>query len=187
MIEIQSSDTVLDFKSGRLIGSHLERTTTTIGDLRSYFKDRTALNRMDPDQAVYWVEMEENKQKEGEEGGLFFGISHLCCGTVGDEFFMTKGHVHNKFDTAEYYWGIKGTGLLLLDNLKGSIRLIEVKPGAVLYIPGRTAHRLINIGNEELAVGAVWQTISGHNYGRGAQLFHNRVTKVGNSYQVTEA
>ncbi len=176
--------TFLDGRSGKLIGKHTKKVVTTMSDLSGYFTNQSAFRKMSSGATMYWVEIEDNQQQEGDEGGLFFGISHLNAGDVGGEFFMTKGHVHQKRNTAEYYWGIRGNGLLLLEKVDGDSHLIEVKPGAVLYIPGNTAHRLINTGNEELAVGAVWQTSSGHNYGDGSALFHHRIFKNANGYEM---
>jgi glucose-6-phosphate isomerase len=95
---------------------------------------------------------------------LFFGCTFLQPGTVGDEYFMTKGHFHSTIDTAEFYWGIRGEGILLLMGEDRSIRAERVVPGSLHYIPGCIAHRMVNVGNEVLSFGACWPSNAGHNY-----------------------
>lgn len=132
---------------------------------------------LETDPKIYNVQVADNDIEEGQPGGLFFGISRIAPGDVHGEFYFTKGHFHKKIDTGEYYWGISGSGLLLLGDTDGNERLLAVEPGAVLYIPGKTAHRLINIGQKTLAVGAVWQSESGHAYSKNGNLFKTHVLK----------
>ena len=51
-------------------------------------------------------------EKEGTPGGLYFGITYLYPGKVGNEYMMTKGHYHANVDRAEFYWGLEGEGML---------------------------------------------------------------------------
>ena len=37
-------------------------------------------------------------------------------------------------------------------------------PGSLHYIPGITAHRIVNTGNRILSFGACWPTDAGYNY-----------------------
>jgi glucose-6-phosphate isomerase len=77
---------------------------------------------------------------------------------------MTKGHFHARRDTAEYYWGITGHGILLFMDEKRNVWAEEMLPGSLHYIPGNIAHRLINSGDSELTVGACWPSDAGHDY-----------------------
>jgi len=38
-------------------------------------------------------------------------------------------------------------------------------PGSTHLIPAYTAHRTVNIGDDELSFGACWPSDAGHNYG----------------------
>ena len=78
---------------------------------------------------------------------------------------MTKGHFHARRETAEYYWGIAGKGVLLLMDESGNCTVQAVEKGSLHYIGGHIAHRLINIGDEDLLVGACWPSDAGHDYG----------------------
>ncbi|MFD2305374.1 glucose-6-phosphate isomerase family protein [Enterococcus termitis] len=145
-----------------LEGNEIKYSQPKLGSYAEYYQELTELD--DPEKVIYEVEYHDNGLKEGDEGGLFWGISHVMPGTIGDEYHMTKGHLHQKKATGEYYWGLKGEGLLLLVFADNSYELQEVKEGSVHYIPGNTSHRLINSGIEKLSVGACWLTESGHDY-----------------------
>ena len=165
MIEIKNVDVIYNFTNGELISDKkVETSYKKLGALKGIFKDEDAFNSMNPDEIVYHVEMHKNGIEEGKSGGLFFGTSFVHPGKVGNEYYMTKGHFHKNLDTAEYYFGIAGEGLLLLQDLDGNSRLEKVKKGSLHYINGNTAHRLINTGNTTLIVGACWPADAGHDY-----------------------
>lgn len=137
------------------------RKTTRIQDLAAVFADGQAWRSCDPLLPVYTVEMLETPAGEGE---LWTGVTHLNPGKVGNEFFMTRGHFHARREQGEVYFGLRGQGLLLLQDEHGKARLEKVCAGSVHIIPGFTAHRLINTGSEILSALAVWPTIAGHDY-----------------------
>lgn len=147
-----------------LEGTTVIKKETTLSSLQGIFQNQSALGKMDLNQVIYEVEMHDNGLKEGTKGGLFFGISHIHPGKVGNEYFMTRGHVHQVEDTGEYYWGLKGQGLLILSFPNGKTCVEEVQPNSLHYIPGKVAHRLVNTGHEVMSVGACWLTEAGHNY-----------------------
>src|SRR5687767_826825 len=47
----------------------------------------------------------------------------LEAGTVGDEYFMTKGHFHAIRDRSEVYIGLAGEGLIILATESGEHRV----------------------------------------------------------------
>ena len=98
-------------------------------------------------------------------GTLNFGVTYLYPYTVEGEYSMTRGHFHQDRSFDEYYFGISGSGYLLLWDGRDEVFAEKVFPGSVHYINGKYAHRLINIDSKEtLAVGACWNTLSGHDY-----------------------
>lgn len=98
-------------------------------------------------------------------GTLNFGITYLYPYTVVGEYSMTRGHFHQDRSFDEYYFGISGTGYLLLWDGRDDVFAEKVFPGSVHYINGKYAHRLINIDSKEiLAVGACWNALAGHDY-----------------------
>lgn len=146
----------------KLDGEAVNYSQTKLESYVDYYQNGD--QESDLSKVIYEVEYHNNGLVEGTKGGLFLGISHVMPGTVGNEFYMTKGHIHQEKDTGEYYWGMKGRGLLLLVFEDGTYKLEEVSQGSIHYIPGNTSHRLINIGTEKLSVGACWLTESGHDY-----------------------
>ena len=152
------------FTETGLTGKAVDTMVRTLADLGGVFQDDDAYRACDPDTVVYRVES-YTPVAGGTEGGLFFGATHLMPGRVGDEYFMTKGHFHEKRDRAEFYWGIAGRGILVLMNEAGEGRTEEVRPGSLHYVPARTAHRLVNTGDAVLITGACWPSDAGHDYG----------------------
>ena len=62
---------------------------------------------------------------------------------------MTKGHYHTVLETAEIYYTLKGQGYMVMETPEGDWAVEKLKPGSVLYVPPRWAHRSVNIGKEE--------------------------------------
>ena len=113
----------------------------------------------------------------GTEGGLFFGTTFLQAGKVGNEYFMTQGHFHKQSNRAEYYWCIKGEGVLVLMDKERNCRAENMNEGTLHYIPADTAHRVANTGDSELVFNACWPADAGYDYeeilknGFSARLF----------------
>jgi glucose-6-phosphate isomerase, archaeal len=136
-----------------------------LSDMRGMFQDEAALEEMiaTDDRLIY--EFYDMGIPESPEN-LAFGTSILYPGKVNDEFFMTKGHFHVVLETAEVYYGIRGKGLMLMENPEGQTMVQEIRPGAALYVPGRYAHRSINISADEpLITFFTFRADAGHDYG----------------------
>jgi Thermophilic glucose-6-phosphate isomerase and related metalloenzymes len=159
---LDSGKVFFDSQNGKLHGGGIIRAKKKMKDLEGVFADEKAYGGSDMEEIVYEVEM--YSPVGAIEGGLNFGISTIYPGKVGNEFFMTKGHFHEIRNRAEYYWGIAGTGILLLINADGKTVKEDVNVGTLHYIAGNTAHRLINSGNDKLVVGACWPSDAGHDY-----------------------
>ncbi|WP_414166035.1 glucose-6-phosphate isomerase family protein [Superficieibacter sp. BNK-5] len=169
--------------SGLFSGGPLIRKSTCISSLANVFTDEHAWQAYPPHEVVYEVEMLDTASTEG---ALYTGVTHLNPGKVGDEYFMTRGHFHARREQGEVYCGLRGTGLLLLQDEQGAARLEHVFPGSVHIIPGFTAHRLINTGSDILSALAVWPSAAGHDYAALAQGFSVRVVEEGGEAQVKE-
>ena len=68
-------------------------------------------------------------------GDLIFGTTHMEPGRIGDEFYMTRGHIHAVANRPEVYYGESGAGVMLMESLDGETRVLEVTPGAAVYVP----------------------------------------------------
>jgi glucose-6-phosphate isomerase len=153
----------LQIATGALQGDPVVRIQRTVGELRGVFANEAARTQLSQETIAYRVDC-YFPVPEGTEGGLFFGATFLEPGLVGDEYFITKGHFHAKIDTAEYYWCLRGEGILLLMDEQRRCRAERMAPGTLHYIPGRIAHRVANIGDETLCFGACWPADAGHDY-----------------------
>ncbi|MCF5863938.1 glucose-6-phosphate isomerase [Aeromonas veronii] len=152
---------ILDFATGKLGGAELVEKSSTLADLQGLFADLHAEAALSPDTPLYRVAMLPGN---GGEGDLNMGVTYLEAGRVGQEFFMTRGHIHARAEQAEYYFGLCGRGLLLLQDMAGVCRLEQVFAGSVHHIPSHVAHRLVNTGETQLSALAVWPAIAGHDY-----------------------
>jgi glucose-6-phosphate isomerase len=166
----------LDLESGRLdpATTRIERRTS---DLHGAFADEAALARLaeGDDPLVYEVLQYDVPEETGQL---------ICCttvihpGTVGDEYFMTKGHYHSVRDTGEVYVGLSGSGYLLLMTEEGGSSALRMERGTVAYVPPCWAHRTVNTGDEPFVFFAVYPGQAGHDYGSIEQTgFTQRVLR----------
>ncbi len=162
-LQIQTSPVHLDLAKYSMTGEGIQNQKRTLKDLEGIFADHQAWRNMDPETLAYTVQA-HFPVAEGTEGGLFFGTTNLMPGKVGNEYFMTKGHFHQKSDRGEYYWGVQGSGMLLLMSRDRRTWAQEMYPGSLHYIPAHTAHRVANTGSEVLIFGACWPADAGHDY-----------------------
>jgi glucose-6-phosphate isomerase len=99
------------------------------------------------------------------DGDLHYGAGRLMPGKIGDEYFMTKGHLHSWRAAAEIYIGLAGEGVMLLEDLlTGESRMVPLRPQGVVYVPGHTAHRTVNVGKAPLTYLGVYPAKAGHDY-----------------------
>lgn len=153
-----------------------EHTVRRLSDLTGCFADEPARQRAaaDGDPVVYAVTSVSFGE---EEGDLQYGLGVLYPGRIGEEYFLTKGHLHAWRPAAETYLGFRGSGALLLqDEDGGNSRLVPFGAGQIVYVPGNTAHRTINTGTEPLVYLGVYPAKAGHDYGALAERnFHHIV------------
>jgi len=99
-------------------------------------------------------------------GDLHVAIARLMPGRIGAEYFMTAGHFHAWRPAAEWYVGLSGSGVMLLESEDArDSRVVPLTAHALVYIPGHTAHRTINTGTEPLVYLGIFPAQAGHDYG----------------------
>jgi glucose-6-phosphate isomerase len=151
----------IELESLKLRFEDNKKQVRRLGDMGDFFSDQDAVAaRLDENPLIYEVYAHEN---EGQ-GNLSYAVTVIKPGDIGGEYFMTKGHFHEK-DVAEVYIGLEGEGLLLLQDKEGNTRKLPLEPGRVSYVPKGYAHRSINTGNSELRLLAIYASDSGHDYG----------------------
>lgn len=152
-----------DAAAGRLRnGKRVERHLV---DLKGCFVDPKAyeVRLAQGNPLVYAVAGMEHPQGEGD---LHYGLGILYPGKVGDEYFLTKGHLHSWRPAAEVYVGLLGQGKMLLEDEKtGESRLETLGKDSIVYVPGHTAHRTVNTGSEPLVYLGIYPSRAGHDYG----------------------
>lgn len=153
-------DAKVKFLQGILQGQKVDSYQKFLKDMVGVYR---SAQEEDPDKLLYTVYSYE-AEGSNQAGGLYWGLTVLEPVTVNGECAMTRGHFHLDRSCAEFYFGISGTGLLLLMDDSGKTWAEKVEAGSVHYIDGRMAHRLINTGDEQLKVGACWPPVAGHDY-----------------------
>lgn len=154
----------LDWPKGAMYGVPVQESTKRLGELKGIFQDEAAWSAMDPEREVYRVRW-WSPVAPGEEGGLFWGVTILEPGKVGEEYFMTHGHFHANRTRAEYYAAVAGTGILVRMDEERKTWGEAMSPGTLHYIQGVHAHRVVNVGNEPLIFWACWGSDAGYDYG----------------------
>jgi glucose-6-phosphate isomerase len=147
----------------------MSRTATPIArplsTLEGYFNDAAAFAalRADGDPLVYeYFDMGVPETS----GNVAYGTTSIKPGRVGDEYFMTKGHFHTVLDTAEVYYCLSGHGGMMMETPEGAVEWREMKAGDAVYVPGRWAHRSINISaTEPFVMFFAFPGHAGHDYG----------------------
>ncbi len=154
---------LLDWCTGAMSGEPVQESLKTLQDLQAVFNDRAALASMDAGSEVYRVRWWAPVQP-GTEGGLFWGVTVLQPGKVGDEYFMTHGHFHANRTRAEFYGTVSGNGVLVQMSADRRTWGETMTPGSLHYVRGENAHRLVNTGDLPLVVWACWPSDAGYDY-----------------------
>lgn len=137
-----------------------------IRDLSGLYTDETALERLidqHGDETAY--EVQEFRPAQVEPREMIFGTSTVQPGTVGDEFFLTRGHLHERADRPEVYLCQSGHGVLHMESLGGETHPLEMRPGTVVYVPPYWIHRSVNVGLEPLMMLFCYPADAGQDYG----------------------
>lgn len=90
------------------------------------------------------------------------GLNVMNSGAINKEFFMTKGHKHEK-PSPELYFLIKGKVKLLIEGHK--VNVLDMKKNKFYYIPGKSGHRLVNTGKTASEVLTIYSKNAGRTYG----------------------
>ncbi len=161
--KIHEPDVFFKFETGLLKTEKKVSSQKALKNLSGVFEDEKARQSMNPEQIIYDVDA-YFPVKDGKKGGLFWGVTRINPGKVGKEYFMTRGHFHAEPDTAEFYWGIQGEGVLICMDENGNSWAEYIHPDSLHYIAGCVAHRVANIGEKPLVFGACWPSDAGHDY-----------------------
>jgi glucose-6-phosphate isomerase len=136
-----------------------------LGDMAGVYRDKAAyeaaVESLGPDFLVYRVEEHRNVS---DEGALIIGTSTLQPGRYGDEFAVTRGHLHAKADRAELYFCLGGSGVMLLETLSGRTEALPMRPGDAVHVPGHWVHRSVNVGSDPFVTLFCYGADAGQDY-----------------------
>ncbi|MFZ3387092.1 MAG: glucose-6-phosphate isomerase [Candidatus Hydromicrobium sp.] len=152
----------IDLENCKIIDAdnHIERN---LSDMEGQYVDKDSYKDMieKDDTLLYEVYEKLVTEKPGE---LIQGLSIVHPGKVGKEYFMTKGHFHSILETSELYLCLKGKGMMIMENPEGDWAVEELIPHKALYVPGRWAHRSVNISDTDFVTLFVYPANAGHDY-----------------------
>ncbi len=149
--------------TGRLAGGS-GRYEKLFADLAGIYADEAAFDRLLAARGKAVAYAVEDLKPNTNAGDMIFGVTRMLPGKVGDEYFVTRGHIHAKANRPEIYYGESGRGLMLLEAPDGETRIIELGPRSVCYVPPYWIHRSVNVGTEDLVMTFAYPADSGQDY-----------------------
>lgn len=151
-----------DLRSG-IFAPATKTVQRRVSDLRMMFQDQHAVEESVAagDHLVYEIRYHPFVTSKSD---MALGVTRIFPGKVGDEYHMTKGHIHERDDQPEIYYCVQGQGYILLDTLQGEFRAEPWEPGVITHIPPMWAHRVVNTGNDLLVFVASYHLSAGHDY-----------------------
>ncbi|MFE0755966.1 glucose-6-phosphate isomerase [Inquilinus sp. NPDC058860] len=155
---------VIGVTDGGLSGA-TGRYVKTLSDLSGLYGDAAAFAAaaaVGGDRIVYEV---QDYRPSAAAGDLIFGVTRMVPGRIGREFFLTRGHIHARADRPEIYTGEAGRGLMLMESPSGEVRIVEITPRTICYVPPYWIHRSVNVGDGELVMSFCYPADAGQDYG----------------------
>lgn len=153
----------VDLRGGQLLaasGSYEKK----LKDLEGLYADTAAFAAAAESHGEDIVYRVTDRKPESAHGDLIFGVTRMEPGRIGDEFYMTRGHIHARANRPETYYGESGEGLMLLESPEGETRIVEIAERIVCYVPPFWIHRSINIGDSPLVMSFCYPADAGQDY-----------------------
>jgi glucose-6-phosphate isomerase len=134
-----------------------------LSEVRDAFADQHACDALlrSADPVIYTV---STFDVGGGPGELQCGLGVLFPGRVGDEYYLTRGHLHARREAPEVYVGLQGKGLMLLQGEDGGSMTADLVENGFVYVPGHSAHRTVNTGTGPLIFLGIYPADAGHDY-----------------------
>ena len=154
---------IVNVNSGALEGG-TGRYEKRLSELAGIYADGAAFAALlddGGDRVVYAV---EDLRPSAAAGDLIFGVTRMAPGKVGNEYFVTRGHIHAVANRPEIYYGESGAGLMLLESPHGEIETVPIAARTVCYVPPYWIHRSVNIGSDDLVMTFVYPADAGQDY-----------------------
>ncbi|MFT7220208.1 MAG: glucose-6-phosphate isomerase [Candidatus Azotimanducaceae bacterium] len=153
----------IDPSSGELAGA-TGQYSKKLSDLAGLYEDEAAFSRAAEQSGGAIVYKVSEVRPDAGHGDLIFGTTFMEPGRIGEEFFMTRGHIHATANRPETYYGESGEGLMLLESPEGETLVLEVLPRQMIYVPPFWIHRSVNTGAAPLVMSFCYPSDSGQDY-----------------------
>lgn len=154
-----------EFNLNNGLSSTREPIRRTLSKMKGMFHDQAAYEAQLAKGDTLLYEFYDMGVPDSEKD-VAYGTSITYPGKIGDEYHMTKGHFHTVIDTAEVYYCLRGHGYMMMETPEGKTEWLEFLPGKAVYVPGRWAHRSINVHpTEPLVTFFAFPGNAGHDYG----------------------
>lgn len=137
----------------------------TYRDLSGLYADQAAFDALlatKADEIAYEVTSFTPGKKTSD---LIMGVTRMEPGKIGREYYLTRGHIHANGDRPEIYYTLSGRGLMQMESPDGEVRLVEMGPQQICYVPPFWIHRSINVGTDDLVMFFSYPADSGQDYG----------------------
>ncbi len=158
------SSFLADFDLETGISQNAETTKRHLSQMKGMYCDvKAAENILENDDPLVYEFYELGAPER--EGDLAFGTTILYPGTIGSEYYMTKGHFHTKLATSEVYYTLSGEGYMVMENPEGDTIEMPLSKNQAVYVPRSYAHRTVNTGKAPLIVFFTFAADAGHDYG----------------------
>ncbi|WEZ86035.1 glucose-6-phosphate isomerase (plasmid) [Rhizobium sp. 32-5/1] len=153
----------VDISSGQLKGA-TNRYVKTFNDLEGLYCDMQAFQALASERGNEVAYEVTDFKASSNPGDIIIGVTRMEPGRVGDEYYMTRGHIHARPNRPEMYYGESGLGVMLLESPDGQVRTIEIGPRTMCYVPPFWIHRSVNVGREPLVMTFSYPADSGQDY-----------------------
>lgn len=155
----------VDPVSGVMTGGN-RRYEKRFTDLEGIYQDQAAFDRTLAERGQELsYEVYEHRPVGESAGDLIFGTSILYPGKIGEEYALTRGHIHARSDRPEIYLCQAGEGVMLMESPDGQSRSAPMSPQAIVYVPPYWIHRSVNVGRDPLVTVFCYPADSGQDYG----------------------
>lgn len=161
---IEPLESKLDLRLGTLSGA-TGHYAKRLADLEGLYVDIAAFRLACAtigDTVVYEV---DEYRPSNAAGDVIFGLTRMSPGHIGDEFYMTRGHLHYKSNRPEIYYGRGGRGVMLMESPEGEIRTAFIDQDTVCYVPPYWIHRSVNVGTDDFVMLFCYPADAGQDYG----------------------
>lgn len=135
-----------------------------LNDLREVYLDSAAFDRALVETGNPVVYRVRDVRPASAQGDLIFGTTQMAPGRIGDEFYMTRGHIHAIANRPEVYYGEYGQGVMLLESPEGELRVLPISARTIVYVPPLWVHRSVNVGSTPLVMSFFYPSDSGQDY-----------------------